>query len=299
MAASWSHLEPVVGDIFYEDSKFFKQLGNSYKYLYLHLLPFDWFKFIFYGRPYDEIWDNLSYINEALQNSSKDTICPELKHIWRWTEFMRPWEVKVVILGQDPYPGYVDVEETGEVIRASNGYGFSMDTDYFIRYIRPLHIDKIYAPSLENIINMANGSFKDYLYYGDGDLTSWYRQGVLMLDLALTTVAGQTDAHKDIGWDYVTKLAIKRLGEPFEPRKVFMFWQKGFKEIFANYVDERYHFSIFRCHPASYRRERKGQKGSECGHKCWSDPKMNCFVAANKFLANLYEPHYINWDPLR
>lgn len=280
--------------------RLYRELECSCWYLHLHLLPYEWFHFIFHGRPFDEIRHHLHYINDSLRYEHETyrgnpPICPHLQNIWRWTEFCRPREVKVVIIGQDPYHGFKDDEDTGHRLLAADGNGFNIDKMYFSKYIR----HKYLPYSLQSIVYTLAGpdGVLFYKHHGDGDLTSWCSQGVLMLDSALTTRGEEADAHKHFGWDYVTGLVVENLAGPLEPRKVFMFWGRPAREMFADSVDEGYHSVIFRCHPAT--RKPKFDRVEECECKCWSNPHMNCFDLANCFLSNLAEPCYIDWNILR
>ena len=104
--------------------------------------------------------------------------------------FQQPFEdVKVLILGQDPYP------TPGHAV----GLSFAVAPE-----VRPL------PGSLVNI-------FQEYQQDlglpapGNGDLTPWTRQGVLLLNRALTTVPRQPAAHRGKGWEAVTEQAIRAL----------------------------------------------------------------------------------------
>lgn len=301
MAATRSCFRPYMEANYNIDRWFYEELCRTCPYLNLHLLPIQWFHFIFFDRPFNEIWYHLHFINEALEyethNSKVHPICPDLRHIWRWTNFCSPRDVKVVIVGQDPYPSYEGDQRTRQYSLAADGYGFSIDKEYFNKYIRPLSVDNI-SDSFKSIINLVyDDTFEEYLRKGDGDLTSWYRQGVLMLDLALTTRGKNAGAHAKFGWDYIVKLVIENLARPFETRKVFMFWGRSAQRALTDLVDGRRHLVLSPCHPTT----RKPEKDIECSCKCWSDPEKNCFQKANNFLADLHEHgprHTINWNPL-
>lgn len=276
------------------DKVLYLVLDYLYPNLKLTNMPFEWFQFIFKDKPFEEMKKRLNRINSNLQDvidsGKKSFICPKLRNVWRWMEFMRPEEVKVVILGQDPYHS-IYTPYLGPRIRASNGLGFSMDATYF----RIVHRHQWLTWTMKSIMRMACDSDDEYVNDGDGDLTSWYRQGVLMFDLYLTTMEGIPEAHKRFGWDYITKLLIERLGESTEPRKVFIFWRVDFSDMFEDYMDEERHRMIFCCHPASCRIIGK----DECSHGCWSNRRKNCFKRANRYLARLNHSSPIRWNPLK
>lgn len=127
------------------------------------------------------------------------TVYPEYSKVFdalRYTDYN---EVKVVILGQDPYHG----------INEAHGLSFS------VREGTPM------PPSLRNI-------FKE-LYNDIGvkrtqtDLTSWAKQGVLLLNSIMTVVKDSPLSHKDKGWEVFTDKVIELLGERKEPL-VFILW---------------------------------------------------------------------------
>ena len=109
-------------------------------------------------------------------------------------------EVKVVILGQDPYHG------EGQ----AHGLCFS---------VRP-GVD--IPPSLVNIYQELHDDLGCTIP-NHGCLTKWAKQGVLLLNTVLTVRAHQANSHKGIGWEEFTDAAIRKLKEPGRPI-VFMLW---------------------------------------------------------------------------
>lgn len=109
-------------------------------------------------------------------------------------------EVKVVILGQDPYHG------EGQ----AHGLCFS---------VRP-GVD--IPPSLVNIYQELHDDLGCTIP-NHGCLTKWAKQGVLLLNTVLTVRAHQANSHKGIGWEEITDAAIRKLNEQDRPI-VFMLW---------------------------------------------------------------------------
>ena len=109
-------------------------------------------------------------------------------------------EVKVVILGQDPYHG------EGQ----AHGLCFS---------VRP-GVD--IPPSLVNIYQELHDDLGCTIP-NHGYLTKWAKQGVLLLNTVLTVLAHQANSHKGIGWEEFTDAAIRKLNEQDRPI-VFMLW---------------------------------------------------------------------------
>lgn len=139
-------------------------------------------------------------------------IYPEYKDIFNALKYTDYDEVKVVILGQDPYHGE----------KEAHGLSFSVREEIAM------------PPSLRNIFNE--------LYNDIGvkrnltDLTDWAKQGVLLLNSIMTVVKDTPLSHKNKGWEIFTDNIIKYLGEREEPI-VFIFWgsyARSKKELIKN-----------------------------------------------------------------
>ncbi|MFI0740639.1 uracil-DNA glycosylase [Streptomyces sp. NPDC021100] len=116
------------------------------------------------------------------------TYLPAGKHVLR--AFQQPFEdVRVLIVGQDPYP------TPGMAI----GHSFAVAPD--VRRL-PGSLENIYR-ELTTDLGLPRPS--------NGDLTPWTRQGVLLLNRALTTAPGKPAAHRGKGWEEVTEQAIRAL----------------------------------------------------------------------------------------
>lgn len=109
-------------------------------------------------------------------------------------------EVKVVILGQDPY------HNDGQ----AHGLCFSVKPDVEI------------PPSLVNIYQELHDDLGCYIP-NNGYLTKWAKQGVLMLNTVLTVRAHQANSHRGMGWEQFTDAAIRILNEQDHPI-VFILW---------------------------------------------------------------------------
>ena len=109
-------------------------------------------------------------------------------------------EVKVVILGQDPY------HNDGQ----AHGLCFSVKPDVDI------------PPSLVNIYQELHDDLGCYIP-NNGDLTKWAKQGVLILNTVLTVRAHQANSHRGMGWEQFTDAAIRILNEQDRPI-VFILW---------------------------------------------------------------------------
>jgi len=115
---------------------------------------------------------------------------PIKRNIFRAFELVRPEDVRVVILGQDPYPG----DYNG--VPYANGLSFSVDRNI------PLH--KI-PGSLKNVFKELKSNYPDVVL-NNGDLTSWALQGILFLNTCLTVTPGKPGSHKDIWGGFINNL---------------------------------------------------------------------------------------------
>ncbi|MBO4760306.1 MAG: uracil-DNA glycosylase [Bacteroidales bacterium] len=134
-------------------------------------------------------------------------------------------EVKVVILGQDPYHGP----------RQAMGLSFSVPSDV------PA------PPSLKNIFKEIQTDL-GITMSGNPDLQSWARQGVLLLNAMLTVRAGEAGSHKAIGWQEFTDAVIKCISDKCEG-VVFLLWgnfARGKKAL----IDTTRHHVLEAAHPS-------------------------------------------------
>jgi uracil-DNA glycosylase len=133
--------------------------------------------------------------------------------------------VKVVILGQDPYHGAGQAH--GLCFSVSNG-------------VPP-------PPSLVNIFKELQTDV-GVAIPGHGNLTKWAEQGVLLLNASLTVRAAEPMSHSQIGWAEFTNNAIKKISEQKE-RVVFLLWGK-FAQEKQVLIDETKHLVLKAAHPS-------------------------------------------------
>lgn len=161
-------------------------------------------------------WDALRSKLEACT----DTVYPERENIFRALALVAPADVRVVILGQDPYHG------PGQ----AHGLAFSVPDG-----TTP-------PPTLRNIRKQVG------FEYGEAptDLTCWAEQGVLLLNTCLTVSAGQAGSHAGWGWEEVTDAVIAAVCSAREG-VVFMLWGKKAQQA---QVDGERHTIITAPHPS-------------------------------------------------
>lgn len=136
--------------------------------------------------------------------------------------------VSVVIIGQDPYHG------PGQ----AHGLSFSVPTG-----IKP-------PPSLVNIFKEIEKDTGTQMPSNYGNLTSWAKQGVLMLNAALTVRAGEPFSHSKIGWTNFTDAVIQKISDEKEGI-VFLLWGK-FAQEKQSLIDETRHYVLKAAHPSPF-----------------------------------------------
>ncbi|MFD2512412.1 uracil-DNA glycosylase [Pontibacter locisalis] len=165
-------------------------------------------------------------------------------------------EVKVVILGQDPYHGP----------NQANGLAFSVS-------------DKVRTPpSLLNIFKEIKSDLgKDMP--ATGNLERWAQQGVLLLNATLTVRAGNAGSHQKKGWEEFTDAVVQKVND-LKEHVVFMLWG-NYAQKKGAFIDESKHLVLKAAHPSPFAADR-GFFGSR--H----------FSKANKYLQE-HGKEPINW----
>lgn len=134
--------------------------------------------------------------------------------------------VKVVILGQDPY------HQLGQ----SHGLAFSVPPGVRV------------PPSLRNIYKALQNDFSEFRTPAHGNLTFWARQGVLLLNATLTVRQGQAGSHHKKGWERFTNRVIGLLSERREGL-VFMLWGNPARQK-EQLIDPSKHCILKAVHPS-------------------------------------------------
>ena len=127
-------------------------------------------------------------------------IYPNMNNIFDSLKYASYEDIKVVIIGQDPY------HEEGQ----AHGLSFSVQPGIEV------------PPSLQNIYKELQDDLGCYIP-NNGYLVKWAKQGVLLLNNVLTVRAHQANSHKDKGWEEFTDSIIRILNKREKPI-VFMFW---------------------------------------------------------------------------
>lgn len=153
------------------------------------------------------------------------TVYPNKYDIFNALHYTAYKDVKVVILGQDPYHG------------PNQAHGLSFSVKPGIQS----------PPSLQNIYKELKDDLGCYIP-NHGYLKKWTEQGVLLLNTVLTVVEGQANSHSKLGWEQVTDKIIGLLNERKEPI-VFILWGNNAQSK-TSLITNTNHYIIKSVHPS-------------------------------------------------
>uniref|UniRef100_A0A3Q2HA55 Uracil-DNA glycosylase n=1 Tax=Equus caballus TaxID=9796 RepID=A0A3Q2HA55_HORSE len=149
-----------------------------------------------FGKPYF-----IKLMGFVAEERRHHTVYPPPHQVFTWTQMCDIRDVKVVILGQDPYHG------------PSQAHGLCFSVQ---RPVPP-------PPSLENIYKELSTDIDGFVHPGHGDLSGWAKQGVLLLNAVLTVRAHQANSHKERGWEEFTDAVVSWLNHNSNGL-VFLLW---------------------------------------------------------------------------
>ena len=216
------------------------------------------------GNDWDQILEeemNKPYFEELIEFVKKEykekTIYPKQTEIFNAFRFTPYANVKVVILGQDPYHG----------IGQAHGLSFSV----------PEGIPK--PPSLINIFKELHDDLGCAIP-STGCLIPWTREGILLLNAVLTVEKDKAASHSNHGWEQFTNAVIQKLNQKEDPI-VFILWG-SYARSKKSFITNPKHYIIESAHPSPF-----SAYNGFFGSKPFS--KTNEFLIKNK-----KEP--INWE---
>ena len=195
-------------------------------------------------------------------------VYPEAKDVFKAFLLTPLSNVKIVILGLDPYNkgGHAD------------GLAFSSK-----RKERPPSLEIILKELRRDVFFHLN-SIEWEQFFPTNDLTVWAQRGVLLLNRYLTVDEGKPKSHADLGWNVLIKEVFQALDMHDQPI-VFMLWGNDAKE-FAPLIVNKKHLVLTGAHPAADAYNPKEPKFAGCGH----------FSQAIRFLQENREPIKIDFD---
>lgn len=174
-----------------------------------------------------EYFENIKTFLKEQIDAGK-TIYPDLSNIFTAFDTTPPENLKVVILGQDPYHG------EGQ----AHGLSFSVQDGVKV------------PPSLKNMYKEIKNEYPDFEIPESWNLTSWAKQWILMLNSILTVEASEPASHSKIGWGKFTDAVIKNISDN-QQGVIFLLWgnfSRGKKSL----IDTEKHFVLESPHPSPF-----------------------------------------------
>ena len=162
-----------------------------------------------------------NFIKEERKNKTIFPLKEDLFNAFKLTDFK---DIKVVILGQDPYNGE----------KEAMGLSFSVR-----KGVRT-------PPSLRNIFKELNDDLG--IVRDNTDLSDWAEQGVFLLNTVLTVEKDKANSHKDIGWEIFTDYVIKQINDKLE-NVVFILWGRQARDK-KKLITNPTHYIIESAHPS-------------------------------------------------
>lgn len=215
----------------------------------------DWKEFIGEELKKEYYLSLISFLKSEEKNGK--VIYPS-KEDWFNSLYISPKEIKVIIIGQDPYHGE----------NQAHGYSFSVKNG-----IKQ-------PPSLKNIFKEIENELSIKMSSKNGDLSPWVNQGVMLLNSVLTVEKSLPGSHRNRGWETFTDKIISIISENFS-EKVFMLWGNYAIEK-RKIINEKKHLVLTSPHPSPFSAY-TGFLGN------------NHFVLANKYLQEKGN-NPINWE---
>ena len=201
--------------------------------------------------------DSFKSLTKFIKSEYQNHQCyPEAKNVFAAFNLCNYLELKVVIIGQDPYHG------KGQ----ANGLCFSVSDGIS------------HPPSLKNIIKELKSDI-NHIETDNGNFSTWAKQGVLLLNATLTVRENDPGSHQNMGWEKLTDGVIEHISK-YKDQIVFLLWGK-FAESKLKLIDSSKHKIFVAPHPSPL--------GAWRG---WFGSKH--FSKTNNFLKNINKK-IINW----
>ncbi|QCI22062.1 uracil-DNA glycosylase [Buchnera aphidicola] len=156
----------------------------------------------------------------------KKIICPHKKDVFRAFLLTSFNDIKVVILGQDPYYSY------------NQAHGLSFSVPYGCTI----------PPSLKNIYKELNDDFKKKYTFNHGCLDNWAHQGVFLLNTCLTVESKKPKSHSNIGWNIFTDKVISSINF-YKNSIIFLLWGNDAQKK-SHLINTKCHYVLKAPHPS-------------------------------------------------
>ena len=181
--------------------------------------------------------DTLTQVEQARQ--AGQVIYPPQSDVFNAFKLTELDNLKVVLLGQDPYHG------------PNQAHGLAFSVRHGVRV----------PPSLQNMYKELALEYPEFVIPAHGCLEDWAKQGVLLLNTVLTVVATQANSHRHLGWEQFTDKVIAQISTHCQGI-VFLLWGSHAQKK-GRFIDRQRHYVLEAPHPSPLSAHR-GFLG--CGH---------------------------------
>jgi uracil-DNA glycosylase len=181
--------------------------------------------------------NNREEFNEILDflDQEKDIILPYKNNVFKALFYFPPEEIKLVILGQDPYISYEKVNNV--MIPQACGLAFSVPKEH-----------KKIPKSLQNIFKEIKNCYPDYEIPKHGSLKSWVKEEkILLLNTSLTVIENKSNSHVKL-WEHFTNQLIKYISDKNE--KTIFLLMGSFAGLKEKFIDTTKHKIFKTVHPS-------------------------------------------------
>lgn len=218
----------------------------------------EWLKLL-NGYRNDELHRNVEFVYSNSGKNGSPRVFPSRENLFRAFSFVNPHDVRVVILGQDPYP------------QPGNACGLC----FAVPETQPV------PGSLQHIFLEINQEFGTPNARHSTSLEQWARQGVLLLNTILSVEEGRPMSHSALGWQSFTDHVIRRLSETNDGM-VFLLWGNP-SQAKSSLIDETKHLVIRTTHPSGLSWGRLADGSRQRPSSFWGSGQ---FVRCNEWLVS-------------
>ncbi|AHI52370.1 uracil-DNA glycosylase [Spiroplasma culicicola] len=156
-----------------------------------------------------------------------NNVFPPKENIFRIFTLIKPEDVKIVIIGQDPY----------HTKGSANGIAFSVSNNVKT------------PPSLKNIFKELKNDL-NIDHFDNNDLSQWVKQGVLLINTIFTVKESQPGSHKNIGWEQIVVKILNCINK-INTNIIYCLWGNYAKNLYNN-LDTKSEYCIISMHPSPF-----------------------------------------------
>jgi len=211
------------------------------------------------GYKNDQLHANVMRVYSEAGKNGRPRVFPSWENIFRAFSFVSPRDVRVVILGQDPYP------------QPGNACGLC----FAVPETQPV------PGSLQHIFMEINHEFNTPGAYHNPSLEQWANQGVLLLNTILSVEEGRPMSHSAIGWQSFTDHVISRLSD-VNDGMVFLLWGNP-SQAKSRLIDGNKHLLLCTTHPSGLSWGRLADGSRQRSSSFWDSGQ---FLRCNEWLVS-------------